>query len=344
MGALALAFACCGPPREIPPREGFEGNTMLDGRIADVTTLEAGARDGGWWNGEGAPPPPPERGLPARAAGAAVEHSVPTHALDASNEGREASVHDSGAVGGEGGYGQEAGRSAGPDMTGWYAGKVSSRSLQTVGTLGTIRVLSTVFGVAQVHADPSTGQLSMWQSGCHMEVVGEATGLLEGITFEVPDPVVRGTRFDWVALTLAKVGSAYHWRTGVFDAAVGWARTDHGEAIPTAASDQRVVDADGDGHPGVSIRVGGLLNTEIYVAQRQRFALEGDATEAARMVASNVDTSEQVVLGSASLLLTGVDIAVRKDVDSSDDVAVLVRTADRLSCDDLRAQAGTLFQ
>jgi hypothetical protein len=186
--------------------------------------------------------------------------------------------------------------------------------------------------------------MTMWQSGCHMQMEGEATGLLEGLKLEVPDQIVRGIRFEAVALTLAKSGTSYGWRTETFDAPVGWTWNNRDEAIPMMAGDPRVVDADGDGHPGVSIRIDGLLSTEIYIAQRQRFALAGDNAEPTRMLARSMDTSEQVVLGSGSLLLAGVDISVQKDADSSDDVAVLVRTTGRLSCDELAAQAGALFQ
>lgn len=47
------------------------------------------------------------------------------------------------------------------------------------------------------------------------------------------------------------------------------------EALPTRAADPRVEDQDRDGHPGVTVRVEGFVEGEIYLVQRQWNELTG---------------------------------------------------------------------
>lgn len=46
--------------------------------------------------------------------------------------------------------------------------------------------------------------------------------------------------------------------------------------LPTSAEDPRVVDADGDGQPGVTVKVSGLVSGEIYLVQRSRSRFRGE--------------------------------------------------------------------
>lgn len=47
------------------------------------------------------------------------------------------------------------------------------------------------------------------------------------------------------------------------------------DSLPTSAHDRRVRDTDGDGKPGVTVRVHGIVSGEVYVAQRSSSSLEG---------------------------------------------------------------------
>jgi hypothetical protein len=74
------------------------------------------------------------------------------------------------------------------------------------------------------------------------------------------------------------------------------------EALPTSSSDTRVFDQDGDGRPGMTVRVRGLVNGEVFVTQRAtsslRGSLQGNAFE------GRIDFShEQRVLGATSHFL-----------------------------------------
>jgi hypothetical protein len=51
------------------------------------------------------------------------------------------------------------------------------------------------------------------------------------------------------------------------------------DALPSELGDKRITDDDGDGKPGVTVKVSGLVDGEIYLVQRSKSQLEGHATE-----------------------------------------------------------------
>ncbi|HSC89637.1 MAG TPA: hypothetical protein VLC09_20280 [Polyangiaceae bacterium] len=82
------------------------------------------------------------------------------------------------------------------------------------------------------------------------------------------------------------------------------ARVLPGAPLPSSASDKRVFDQDGDGKPGVTVRVSvrGILAGDIYLVQRSRSRLYGSQRGSA--FTGRIDfENEQRVLGSSHPLL-----------------------------------------
>jgi hypothetical protein len=78
------------------------------------------------------------------------------------------------------------------------------------------------------------------------------------------------------------------------------------DPLPRDPYDPRVVDQDGDGHPGMTIpvTVAGLVHGDTYVVHRLRYSLDGKVIDA-NTVAGRIDwTSEQNVLAATDLILT----------------------------------------
>jgi hypothetical protein len=74
------------------------------------------------------------------------------------------------------------------------------------------------------------------------------------------------------------------------------------EPLPRSSDDPRVLDQDGDGKPGVTVRVRGLVSGELYIAQRSISSLRG--ARRGDVFTGRVDfRTEDVVLGSTSKLL-----------------------------------------
>jgi hypothetical protein len=75
------------------------------------------------------------------------------------------------------------------------------------------------------------------------------------------------------------------------------------DPLPRGPDDPRVYDQDGDGHPGVTIEIGGIINGEIYVTQRSWTALSGTASGPEGFSGSLRFGNEQVVLDATSHML-----------------------------------------
>lgn len=70
------------------------------------------------------------------------------------------------------------------------------------------------------------------------------------------------------------------------------------EAMPTSAADPRVVDSDGDGHPGGTLKVGAIC--ELYAANRALSQVSGEFVSADRVEGGALHDTTQVAFGSSS--------------------------------------------
>lgn len=75
------------------------------------------------------------------------------------------------------------------------------------------------------------------------------------------------------------------------------------DPLPTSASDRRVFDQDGDGHPGVTVRVRGIASGELYIVQRATSLLDGTGRDG-RFYGQVRFSSEDIVLGATRRILT----------------------------------------
>ena len=75
------------------------------------------------------------------------------------------------------------------------------------------------------------------------------------------------------------------------------------EPLPLDAGDRRVIDEDGDGRPGVTVRIRGIVSGDVYVVQRGSSGLRG-TSDPAGFHGSVRFRSEDVVLGASKPMLT----------------------------------------
>lgn len=116
------------------------------------------------------------------------------------------------------------------------------------------------------------------------------------------------------------------------------------DPLPTSGSASTVVDADGDGNPGVTVEIDqNLLGSgEVYVAQRLRQTLSGTVTGPDRIEGFVEGTREQVVLGaSAGWLETPVE--EEADPDPSHSFFILQGAAPETDCAELMASPESYF-
>jgi len=107
--------------------------------------------------------------------------------------------------------------------------------------------------------------------------------------------------------------------------------------------DERLYDMDGDGEPGFTLEVSGLLEGEVYLAQRKSVDLAGVVTLGGT-VGFTSTTYSQIILGNNNPVLSNVSQG-SADEHPERDVRWFaeVKVDDDMTCDDVLAEKDTLF-
>lgn len=144
-----------------------------------------------------------------------------------------------------------------------------------------------------------------------------------------------------VTLDTVDVGSTYTQSTvGTF----GWETMNPAtDPLPADAMDARIVDADADGHPGVTLNLQGFIAGDVYVVARTATDLTGMLVSSDRIEGSQVTRSEQKVVGASNPLLMS-DVPSMADPDPAKNTFTMVRLAAPTACAAVMQDAGTLFQ
>jgi hypothetical protein len=116
------------------------------------------------------------------------------------------------------------------------------------------------------------------------------------------------------------------------------------DPLPTRADDARVVDQDGDGKPGLTVRVSalGIISGEVYIVQRVRTRLVGTLVSPDRIEGLVEWSTEQVTLGATSFLfLSG--LPSRPDPLAGSSSFVIQRVDPTWECADILAHRIEIF-
>ena len=116
------------------------------------------------------------------------------------------------------------------------------------------------------------------------------------------------------------------------------------DVLPTDPDDPRIVDADGDGNPGITstVRITEDLQGEIYLARREIFAYDVSLVRPDRLEGTITDSSEQLVLGASDDIFLTPAQWVQID-DPARNPVIWQRVDDDWDCDRLAAERDDLF-
>ncbi|HTB73634.1 MAG TPA: hypothetical protein VK762_10340 [Polyangiaceae bacterium] len=251
-----------------------------------------------------------------------------------------------------GGPGLDAGTAPGPSsymlarqLVGAYAGKIAYRKVLSAGTLGEIHALATISASIEIKAVATTGMVTVSTRPCHVEIVGTGTGLLAGATVTIPDIVMTTTQLDDATLSsVADAPTGIGWSISEIHGPIGWKWAGPGDTQPTAATDPRVFDQDGDGEPGVTMMVNASgINAKLYFVQTERDALRGTLGDAGELTGETSDDSQQAIIGSDNQVLAQTAISWSADTNTVDNTVRIVPVPKMLACSELLAQIETLF-
>ncbi len=191
-----------------------------------------------------------------------------------------------------------AGNAASPDLTGTWAQVVVHRSLSAIPVVGDV-------------ASETTTRLlvTLSQQGDEVRASAKVCGMrIEGsklVRTSIPPALLRAMPEQrWQSKVSATEGRL---------ALAPWARWDvlgarlqepSRDALPTEANDARVFDQDGDGKPGVTVAVRGMIDGEIFVTQKGWSELRPDRVTADSISGSVRWRQTQTILGASSRFLS----------------------------------------
>lgn len=225
-----------------------------------------------------------------------------------------------------------------PDLSGHWGQKMVQTAVTQLPVVGEAVSQTTSWMLVDVEQE---GREVTWSTEvCEAQVDGDVdavqTILPEGFVDAVPSPERTGE------LTRTDDGD---WRleidreTMVMGARL---RNPASENLPDSPDAPTVVDADDDGHPGVTIRMEGMLGGRLSIVQRARDSYLGtEVTD--QHVRGTVDwTTEREILESSNPLL-GSDLATKPHPEDARSYFEMSRIGADTSCKELMEQRGELF-
>jgi len=212
-----------------------------------------------------------------------------------------------------------------------------------VGSIDTMPVIGDVQAstksLMRVQVEQRGADLLMRVETCLVEV-DSGTEIIQEV---IPDAFVASLGISVRAVWLERQGSRYRFVQPRAYELRGVRLLDvAGEALPTSAQDPRVYDQDVDGRPGVTVRVTGLVDGEVWVAQRDSHEVEGEVVSLDRIEGRIRWLKEQAILGADNPLLESPLPSV-PDPNPDRSTMVMVRTSEDMQCAGIVAQEAELF-
>lgn len=117
------------------------------------------------------------------------------------------------------------------------------------------------------------------------------------------------------------------------------------ESLPTDPNDARIVDADGDGNPGitVTIKVAEAISGELYIARREIFSYEFSLVAPDRIEGLVTDESEQLVIGASQPMFNVERTDWGQHPDPNKSPLLLLRVDESWDCNRLAAERNAIF-
>ncbi|MEO1335126.1 MAG: hypothetical protein AAFV29_05765 [Myxococcota bacterium] len=114
------------------------------------------------------------------------------------------------------------------------------------------------------------------------------------------------------------------------------------EALPTEDTDPRLVDADDDGNPGATLAVSGIIDGNVYIANRNVVRVTGTVMSADRITGTTTTDASQRIVGSDNIFLINNSTIVTDDPNPASSPFEMVRLTSNLTCDQITTQLFTL--
>lgn len=185
-----------------------------------------------------------------------------------------------------------------PDLTGTWAQFVVHRSLSAIPVVGDVASETTTRLLVTLSQEGGLVQARAKVCGMHIE--GSKL-----VRTSIPPALVRAMpEQSWQTRLSASDGKLQLAPWSRWDVLGARLSAPDSERLPTEVSDTRVFDQDGDGKPGVTVAVRGMIDGEIFVAQKGWSELQPDRVTADSISGSVRWRQTQTILGASSRFLS----------------------------------------
>jgi len=223
-----------------------------------------------------------------------------------------------------------------PLFEGTYAYKRSVTTAQEVPMLGRSEIVTISWGYTNINW--YSGQIWYTEYGCHVESGGSSA-----VEVEIPDIIAQTIEPKGVELRVWQDGETVHWERPETVTLLGVNLDDPiRDELPENPDDSRVYDQDGDGNPGVTVKVGGFISGDLYVIQRTTNTYTGTLDDAGSLIGSIEEFGEQKIMGATNAMLEQ-DIPSEHLNDPAVNTIKLVPVDSSITCQWLMENADTLF-
>ena len=218
------------------------------------------------------------------------------------------------------------------DMTGRWAQRQITTSISDIPILGDVVTTTTSVLMLDV-VQKKDGKIAIKETICDIDINTDQGGLRTII----PPAFVRAASGTTRTGRVWKKGDRWGMRIKPKVVVLGakLARPDR-DALPDDEDDARLVDADRDGKPGLTVRVRGAIDGEIYIVQRGWNEMTGSIQGKDQASGTIRWKSEQSVVDSSSIMLSSSP-ETRPDKRASKNTFAMKRVAPGASCATVKA-------
>jgi len=223
-----------------------------------------------------------------------------------------------------------------PLLEGTFAFKKWVTTLQEVPLMGSSENVTTGWGYSEITFDGT--DLWLTEHGCHVEATG-----MDAVSTEIPDVVPQSMEPIALKLVVWKDGETVHWERPEAAMLVG-VTLDNPllDALPADPSDSRIFDQDGDGNPGVTVKVAGFISGDIYVIQRAINTYYGTLDSEGSLRGHVTERGDQKTLGATNSMLEQ-DIPNEPINDPEKNQVELIPVDAGMNCETLLANIDSIF-
>jgi hypothetical protein len=185
-----------------------------------------------------------------------------------------------------------------PDVDGWWAQKMVLTAVSDPPFVG--EVTNETINYLLVRVDQQGRDLTLYNQVCDVDIDSSFTK----VRTIIPDAFAEALPDSQRSGELVRRDGRWRVQVDRLLSVVGaQLREPTSERLPTSTDDPRVVDADEDGNPGLTVKIRGMVNGELYVVQRGWDTYSGLVASRERIRGDVRWSTEQTVLGSNNMFL-----------------------------------------